>query len=169
MIRPSNGTLGTAYDNVQHSNHKTQSIKYSQLKIKFTPVVLSSPLNNSRDTVYALRRIWDNNLITIQEQVYALFLNASNQVISYRCLHTGTTQQTLFDIKLTLACALGCLAGKIIIAHNHPDGILRPTPGDVVITEQFKSACELMDIKLIDHIIINQYTYYSFKDDRIIL
>lgn len=142
--------------------------KIPQLKIKYKPNSLSLPITTSKESVAALRKIWDNSLLNIQEQVYVLFLNGYNQVICYRCLNTGTSKQTLFDIKLAMACALGCLAMKVIIAHNHPNGILRPSAGDIAITEQLKAACSLMDINLIDHIIINRYDYFSFKDNRIV-
>lgn len=136
-----------------------------ELKITYNPNPLSKPIASSRDTVNILRRIWDINLLTIQEQVYVLFLNGNNQVICYRLLNTGTASNTLFDIKLAMACALGCLAGRVIIAHNHPSGKLMPSRGDIEITRQLSAACRLMDIKLLDHIIINQAEYYSFIDN----
>lgn len=142
--------------------------KIPELKFKYRPNNLSLPITTSGESVNVLRKIWDNDLLSIQEQVYVLFLNANNQVICYRCLHTGTTTQTLFDIRLALACALGCLAVKVIIAHNHPSGNPRPSQGDVGITQQLKAACTLMEIHLIDHIILTMYDFYSFKDNRIV-
>jgi DNA repair protein RadC len=153
--------LNEFYDTDVHSTG-------SQLRVVYKQVILSLPITSSGESFRVLRKIWDDELIEIQEQVYVLFLNNNNQVICYRCLHTGTTNQTLFDIKLALACALGCLAVKVIIAHNHPSGNLRPSPGDIAITEQFKDASELMDIDLLDHLIINQNDYYSFKDNRLV-
>lgn len=169
MIGPEYDTLNLDVSDVQHDDDKFYSGEFPQLKLKYTSKVMSNSIKNSRDTAMFLRRVWDNDLISIQEQVYILFLNNNNQVISYRCLHTGSTNQTLFDIKLAMACALGCLAEKVIISHNHPSGFLRPSPGDLAVTKQLKSACELLDIQLIDHIIMNQWSYFSFKDDRLIV
>ena len=140
----------------------------SQLRVVYNQVILSLPITNSKESFIVLRKIWDAELIAIQEQVYILFLNANSQLIAYRCLHTGTTSQSMFDIKLALACALGCLAKKIIIAHNHPSGNLRPSTGDILITEQLNDACELMDIDLKDHLIISANDYYSFKDNSLV-
>lgn len=145
---------------------KEKEGKISELKVKYNPNHLSKPITCSCETVNVLRRIWNKPLLNIQEQVYILFLNGSNQVICYRCLNTGTAHETLFDIKLALACALGCLAGKVIIAHNHPSGKLKPSKGDIDITQQLSAACRLMDIKLLDHVIINQFEYFSFADHR---
>jgi len=140
----------------------------SQLRVVYNQLILSQPICSSRECLRFLHKIWDDDLVTIQEQVYVLFLNNNNQVISYRCLHTGTTSQTLFDVKLALACALNCLAKKIIIAHNHPSGNLKPSPGDIAVTEQLRSACDLMDIQLIDHMILSAVDYFSFKDNRLV-
>ena len=141
----------------------------SQLRLVYNQVILSQSITSSKDGHLVLRKIWDEELITIQEQVYILFLNSNNQLIYYRCLHTGSTSQTLFNIKLAMPCALGCLAEKVIIAHNHPSGKLQPSQGDIDITKQFKEACGLMDIRLIDHLILSAIDYYSFKDARLII
>lgn len=97
-----------------------------------------------------------------------LFLNATNQVISWRCINTGTGSKTLFDIKLAMACALNCMASKIIIAHNHPSGILKPSAGDIAITEKLNYAAEVLDIKLVDHLIITKKDFYSFLTNQLI-
>ncbi|WP_407940708.1 JAB domain-containing protein [Mucilaginibacter sp.] len=83
-------------------------------------------------------------------------------------MNTGTTCETLFDIRLALSCALGCLAIKMVIAHNHPSNRLAPSLNDIKITEKLKSAAETMDIKLEDHLIVTKYGYYSFRDCQLI-
>lgn len=113
-------------------------------------------------------QVWDKDLLNLQEQVNALYLNSNNEVISWRCLNTGTCAETLFDIKLTLSCALICMASKIIIAHNHPSGKLQPSYNDITITNKLNQASALMDIQLEDHLIISRLGYYSFKDTRIL-
>lgn len=112
--------------------------------------------------------IWDKKLLSLQEQVYVIFLNQSNQAICWHCFNTGNTSQCSFDIKLVLACALGCAASKIIVAHNHPSGILKPSRPDLYITDRLNRAAQLVDIKLEDHIIIDRLNYYSFVDNGIL-
>ncbi len=101
----------------------------------------------------------------IQEQVNILFLNGANEVISWRCFNTGTCNETLFDIKLVAGCAVTCLAAKIIVAHNHPSSILIPSLSDISITKKLKSACEILDITLSDHLIICRGGFYSFAEN----
>lgn len=142
--------------------------KLPLLKIKYKPNCLSLPIRKSADAVSIFRKVWNRDYINVQEQVYILFLNGDNRAITYLCLNTGSMNYTVFDIKLAMACALGCLAGKIIIAHNHPSGRLTPSLGDIAVTKRLLAACCLMDIALIDHVIINQKDYYSFKDNDLV-
>lgn len=113
-------------------------------------------------------KIWDKKLLNIQEQVYLIYLNDSNEVISWRSICTGTSSNTLFDIKFGLSCALNCLASKIIIAHNHPSGILKPSKNDINMTQKLYTAANILDMTLIDHLIINRLTYYSFADNNLL-
>lgn len=106
--------------------------------------------------------------MSIQEQTNVLFLNAGNEVICWKCLTTGTCSETLFDIKLTIGIALGVQACKIIIAHNHPSRILRPSKSDVMITDKLNEACSIMEIKVEDHLIVCHRGYFSFADEGLI-
>lgn len=89
-------------------------------------------------------------------------------MIGSKCFNTGTATQTLFDIKFAMACALGCMASKIIVAHNHPGALLQPSAGDISITKKLAEACTLMEIKLVDHLIINREGYYSFAGNGLL-
>jgi DNA repair protein RadC len=62
--------------------------------------------------------------------------------------------------------ALKSLATGLIISHNHPSGNLNPSDEDIKLTKKFKSACSLLDITLLDHIIISPFgEKYSFSDN----
>jgi DNA repair protein RadC len=145
-----------------------KSLKHSQLRVTYKEHILSHSLYSSEDSFHFFLEIWDKGLINIQEQVYILYLNAANKVISWRCLNTGTGSKTLFDMKMAMACALNCMASKIILAHNHPSGILKPSAGDIDITEKLSYAAGILDIKLIDHLIITKTDYYSFTNNKLI-
>ncbi|MBS1520276.1 MAG: JAB domain-containing protein [Bacteroidetes bacterium] len=143
-------------------------MKQSQLRVTYKEHILSQSLQTPGESFNFLIKIWDKSLINIQEQTYMLFLNATNQVISWRCINTGTGSKTLFDIKFAMACALNCMASKVILAHNHPSGILKPSSGDIEITQKLNYAADLLDIKLVDHLIITRKNYYSFSDSDLI-
>lgn len=109
--------------------------------------------------------IWDKQVIELQEQVYVVFLNGNNEVIAWRNINTGTDNKSLFDIKIALCLALNCMSSYMIIAHNHPYGYVNPSPADITITQRLKSACNIIDIQLLDHIIVNQFNFFSFLDN----
>ena len=61
------------------------------------------------------------------------------------------------------------MATNFIIGHNHPSGNLQPSKHDIAITLKLKEAAQLMDIKLMDHIIISpEGKFYSMADEGLI-
>lgn len=115
-----------------------------------------------------LRKMWDTNLLNIQEQFCVLFLNNSNEVVGFRCLSSGTLTASLVDFKILFGLACKSLSSAIIIAHNHPSGKLQPSQGDINVTKKIKEAGNMLDIKLLDHIILTQNDYFSLNDNNLI-
>jgi DNA repair protein RadC len=144
-------------------------LKHTQLKITFDHKILSPPICCPEDTFDYLMKIWDKRLIGVQEQVNILYLDGANQVISWRCFNTGNGSETLFDLRLVMSCALLCLANKIIIGHNHPNCVLKPSRSDILITDRLKSACELLGINLEEHLIVcGKGNFYSFANNGLL-
>ena len=77
----------------------------------------------------------------------------------------GGVSGTVVDTKLIMKKALLLLASSIVLVHNHPSGNTNPSEQDRIVTEKIKSACKLLEINLIDHIIIAGNSYYSFADE----
>ena len=102
------------------------------------------------------------------EEFWILFLNNSNKVLHKAQLSKGGITGTLVDVRLVMKQALELGAVAIILAHNHPSGTLKPSTADKQITQKIKLACETLDIKVLDHLIITQKSYYSFADDKIL-
>ncbi|MBQ0767908.1 MAG: JAB domain-containing protein, partial [Bizionia sp.] len=80
----------------------------------------------------------------------------------------GGITGTLVDVRLVLKTALEVGATGLLLAHNHPSGALKPSTADKQITEKLKIAAQSLDIKVLDHIIITETTYFSFADEGII-
>lgn len=125
-------------------------------------------IGGSQDAQRVLREMWDPNMLPIQEQFCVLFLNKANEVLGFRCLHTGGTQSTMVDVKLLMSLCCKMLASGIIIAHNHPCGVTLVSQSDRKMTWKIKEVCRLMEIDLIDHIIITSDSYVSFADKGLI-
>lgn len=99
-----------------------------------------------------------------QEHFICVSLNGSNEVIAERVISIGLVNKTQVHPREVFADAIAERASAIIVAHNHPSGGVNPSKEDVEITGQLKSAGEILGIKLLDHIIFNQKTYYSFLE-----
>lgn len=102
------------------------------------------------------------------EEFWIIYLNNSNKIINTVQLSKGGITGTLVDVRLLLKEALLVSATGIIISHNHPSGILKPSRQDVDITEKIKEACEAMDIILMDHLILTEKSYFSFQEEGLL-
>lgn len=102
------------------------------------------------------------------EEFWILYLNNSNTMIHKCQLSKGGITGTVVDIRLVFKVAIEQNATAIILAHNHPSGVLYPSEADKRITKKLKTAGENLDIKVLDHLIITENEYYSFADDGIL-
>jgi DNA repair protein RadC len=120
---------------------------------------------NSRDAANLLRRIFNADTFLWYEEFIILCLNRSNKVMGYRKISTGGITGTVADPKIILTTALNLAATSIILAHNHPSGNLKPSMADEDLTKKIKSAAAYLDIKVLEHIILTDDSYYSFADE----
>ena len=100
-----------------------------------------------------------------KEEFWAVYLNQSNRIIRRERLSEGGLTGTHVDVRLIMKGALLCNATGIIVSHNHPSCNEKPSKEDNLITEQIKKAAEVLNIRLLDHIIITSNTYYSYVDN----
>jgi DNA repair protein RadC len=115
-----------------------------------------------------IKGVWDNNLINLQEQFMAFYLNSANRLIGYKLINTGSMTQCSIDIKLVVSLALHSMSTAVILAHNHPSGSLKPSQQDEMVTTRIKSALQLIDVRLLDHFIITDCSYLSFQEQGLI-
>ena len=99
------------------------------------------------------------------EQFWILHLSRASKVTSMDCISTGGTAATLVDVKIVIKSAIDKLSSSLILVHNHPSGNITPSSADKVLTSKIKSAAELLEIKVLDHIIVGQGNYFSFMDE----
>lgn len=102
------------------------------------------------------------------EQFWILMLNNSNKVTYKFPLSKGGITATMVDTRLLFKSVLAQGATALILAHNHPSGTLQPSQADKTITQKIQKAGELLDIKVLDHIIVTEKTYFSFADESIL-
>ena len=99
-----------------------------------------------------------------QEHFLVMYLNQSNHALKVECISNGGTTHVIADPKIIFKNALNLNATCIILGHNHPSGNPRPGEDDRQLTKKLVAAGKLLDITVIDHIIIGNERYYSFRD-----
>ena len=99
------------------------------------------------------------------EESYALYLRADNSLEGAPFLVSkGGLTSTSVDVRLVLREALIRQTPTLALAHNHPSGNTRPSRDDDQLTERLQHACQLMNIRLLDHIIVTDGDYYSYRE-----
>ena len=102
------------------------------------------------------------------EEFWVIFLNQKNQIIYKSQISKGGITGTIVDVRVLFKIALEHFATSIIVAHNHPTGNLKPSEADLKITKNIKSAGEILNIKLADHLIIGENAFFSFQDQGLL-
>lgn len=102
------------------------------------------------------------------EEFWILYLNNANKIIEQFQISKGGITGTLVDVRITLRKALEVGAVSLILAHNHPSGNLNPSEADKQLTKKLKTASESLDIKILDHIIVTEKSYFSFADEGLL-
>jgi DNA repair protein RadC len=100
------------------------------------------------------------------EECWVALTNRSAQVIEKIKISQGGTSESSVDIRLILKAAVNALCSGILMCHNHPSGNLRPSPQDDKLTFSLEKAAQIMNIRLLDHIILSDNKYYSYADEE---
>lgn len=104
-----------------------------------------------------------------QEVVAAAFLTTRNHLISRQEIFRGTLTQTPGSPREILSLGLRSHAAKLIIAHNHPSGLVDPSPEDIRFTQLLWQASRVVGIYLVDHLIVAEAgLYYSFAESGLL-
>lgn len=128
---------------------------------KLSEVVVQPQIVSSEDVFHILHPVLGD---LKHEEVWVLLLNKANKVLKKLQVSKGGVSGTVVDIRMIMKEAIESLASAIILCHNHPSGNTNPSGEDSTITRRLKEAGEVMDIRLLDHIIIGDNSYYSYRD-----
>lgn len=135
---------------------------YAQLEISLhydAATVMATPFTDANIAYDYFLKIWDMGTIDIQEDTVALFLDHQNKLIGHRRLLRGSAHSSLISRKMICAIGLLSLASGVILAHNRPSRTLEPSNADQRATNTLSYALDLLDIKLLDHLIITKDGY----------
>ena len=144
---------------------KTYNVDTPEITLKYkTSGVKKTKITNSQDSYNLFKQMYDGDTLEYCESSSVISLNRANTSIGWQKISQGGLTGTVVDVRMVLATALKCGATSLILSHNHPSGNLFPSGADDKLTKQINSACEIMEIKLLDHLIITTDGYYSYAD-----
>ncbi|MDO9235742.1 MAG: DNA repair protein RadC [Aquabacterium sp.] len=102
---------------------------------------------------------------SLPHEVFAvLFLDAQHKLIACEELFRGTLTQTSVYPREVIKRTLELNAASVILAHNHPSGLLEPSRADELLTQTLKSSLQLVDVRVLDHLVVSRYGALSFAE-----
>jgi len=125
-------------------------------------------ITSSEAAVKLLKELHDSDTMEIFESVVVVFLNNAGLSIGWTKHSSGGSASAIADVKLILLTALKCGAHNIIVSHNHPSGNLKPSQSDRTFSTNLNRACNAVEMKLFDSIIITTDGSFSFADEGLI-
>jgi DNA repair protein RadC len=102
------------------------------------------------------------------EKFKVLFLDAKNFILEEKTVCEGTVDSSAVYPREVIKAALRYEASSLIFVHNHPSGDPDPSESDREITKELLFAANIMQIKVLDHIIIGNNCFFSFADQGLI-
>ena len=124
--------------------------------------VMDLPIKTAKDVfLYASEKLSDNK----KEHFMILHLDSKNRVIKDEIISIGILNASIIHPREVFKSAIKESANSIILVHNHPSGDSEPSIEDKEITERLMEAGELLDIKVLDHVIIGKDNFHSFKEN----
>lgn len=105
----------------------------------------------------------DQMELKTQEHLLALFLNTKGELLKKETIFIGSLNTSVVHPREIFKRAVSVSAASMVIAHNHPSGDPSPSSQDIEITKRLVKSGRMMDIEVLDHIIIGQNKYFSFK------
>ena len=99
------------------------------------------------------------------EEFWLLLMNQNHRLIKEMRISHGGITEVAVDIRIIMREAVLNNATILAVCHNHPSGNLRPSQADNSLTTSLKKACDLMRIRLLDHVIITDGSYYSYHEE----
>ena len=118
-------------------------------------------ISSSRDVYEELIPYKDKQ----QEYFLALYLDGANHLVNTEVISIGTLNQSLVHPREVYSYAIEKRCASIIIAHNHPSGVLSPSLADINVTKRLQEAGKILGIDVLDHVIFTKDGFYSFKEE----
>ncbi len=143
------------------------SAKVAEIELVYRSKVKASDrpkVNSSLDAYELLHETWDMDKLELQEQFRVILLDRGNKVLGISTIASGGVSDCLVDLKLVFAAAIKAKSSAIILSHNHPSGNLTFSDADMRLTQKFATAGNMIDVKVLDHVLVTAEGYKSLAD-----
>lgn len=129
------------------------------------PIKELKTVKSSSDIAEVMRGVYSllNEEDAHKEVFFAIGLNSKNTILYIDLVTFGTVNRASPIVRECLRQAIVKNAVSLIAIHNHPSGNISPSPEDKLFTQELKKACQIIEIKFLDHIILGE-GHYSFAD-----
>lgn len=122
---------------------------------------LVTQIRSSSDAYYLVKDELENEL---QEKFLVVYLDNRKFVIEKKVIFIGTVNNSSVTARDVFRDGVKCNATEMILIHNHPGGSIKPSYADTILTNEFIKLGRILGILVIDHIIIGNNNYYSFRE-----
>ena len=136
---------------------------------------LGNRIASYKPAKYKIKNPWDIYKYYMESLRYqykeifkVVLLNTKNEIMTDVDISMGTLNSSLVHPREVFREAIIRSSNKIILLHNHPSGNAEPSKEDKSVTNRLKECGELIGIEVIDHIIIGDGIYFSFKENMLI-
>jgi DNA repair protein RadC len=129
--------------------------------------ILPYKIRNSSDALAYCRKRFDRLAKeAVQEEFHIVLLDAAHQVVKTTRISVGLTNKSLVHPREVFKPAIQESASAVILVHNHPSGDPTPSPEDLNVTKQMKSAADILGFRILDHIILGKEKILSMVEEK---
>ncbi len=104
-----------------------------------------------------------------REEFYLILINSKGDILKAESMYRGTSDHSPVALDEILRNALRNKTKYVVVAHNHPSDNVSPSDADIKLTRAISEGCNTVGIKLLDHLIVSQSSYFSFKSAGLLL
>ena len=113
------------------------------------------------------RQFYHEDLV-LYESFFIIMLSRANKTIAYAKISQGGVSSTVVDPKIVCKLAVDSLCSGVILVHNHPSGNTDASQPDKDLTKKISQALSYLDIDVIDHIILTEDSFLSFREEGLL-
>lgn len=127
-------------------------------------------IGSSEDIYTVMQRILmrENRIDRDREHFWTISLDNAHKILNIELVSLGSVTQTLVEPMEVFSVPLQKRAVKLVLIHNHPSGILKPSNADCDLTDHLIQVGRILKVPVLDHLIITEKSYYSFADSGLL-